>query len=600
MKNIIFSFFLLFAILPFAAVGQTINGSIGGVVTDPQGAVVPGVNVTIINNGTGAKRELVTDNEGRFLANGLAIGSYTVKFEKTGFAQIVRNDVAVSVAVNTEVSPQLETGAVTAQVNITATSGELLDTTQSQVQKTVDAQKILELPGRNSLNGLALLNPGVVPNQNNRPGSGFAVNGNRTRSNNFTIDGANNNDQSLSTPRQNLPPEAIAEFQIITNVPAAEFGRNVGSYVNQITRSGTNQFSGALFYQYAGNRLNSFTTAEERVYNSNIANGLSRDAARRRARDVTVENTFGATLGGPVVKNHTFFFTSADFNRFRTTIGASQRPALDADSRSLLQQNRNNFLSPAAVDFILRTFPAANDPTFAGTSQTTSTVNVTTTTGVTLPLVFRTYNRTLGQGLGYGTNFGRFLGKIDTKINDKVRLSFRYLYSKSRDPGRPASLPGLEIGQINTDQSFTVNDAYLLTNKLLNEFRFTFSKRDITFPEKLTAFAGGAQLVVGGVFSAFNGGNANFPQFRNDRAYEFTDNVSYTTGNHAFKFGYNLLRYNLGSFFAPNSRGTVQYTSLTNLLADRASLAQNANGGVLSQSHYLRTRLVCTRQLESQ
>ncbi|MCA1625701.1 MAG: TonB-dependent receptor, partial [Acidobacteria bacterium] len=515
---------------------------------------------------------------GRFRAPGLLVGTYTVRIEKSGFGAVARTDVNASAGVETEVSLTLQTGEVAAQVEVTATEGELLDTTQSQAIKTIDQVKILELPGRNSLTGLALLNPGVVPNAQGRPGSGFAVNGNRTRSNNFTIDGANNNDQSLSIPRQNLPPEALAEFQIITNNPSAEYGRNAGSTVNQITRSGTNQFSGAAFYTYAGNEQNALTTAEQRTFNANRAAGLSDEDALRRSRSVEVRQIYGGTLGGPIVKNHTFFFASADFAPFRTTVGSSARPALDAASRSLLQANRNNFASPAAVDFILNTFPVANDPTLASSTQAGSTVNVTTTTGQTVPLLFRTFNRTLEQGLAYGTDFGRFLGKVDTKINDKDRLSFRYIYNKSEDPGFPASLPGLEIGSTNTDQSFTVNDAYIITSKLLNEARFTYSQRDISFPEDLGAFAGGAQLSVLGAFGAFSGGNANFPQGRNDRVLELTDNVSYSAGNHSLKFGYNMLRYKLGSFFAPVSRGFVQYNSIADLLADRGSFPQNATG----------------------
>lgn len=558
--------------------GQTINGTILGTVTDAQGAVVPGANIIVTNNNTGLQRQVVTDEDGRYRVSGLAVGVYTVRIEKGGFAPIIRTDVNVNAGVETDVSLPLQAGSVEAQVEVSATEGELLDTTQSQVVKTVDQVKILELPGRNNLNGLALLNPGVSPNNNGRPGSGFAVNGNRTRSNNFTIDGANNNDQSLSIPRQNLPPEAIAEFQIVTNTPSAEYGRNAGSTVNQITRSGTNDFSGAAFYTYAGNEYNALTTAQQRTFNANRAAGLDEEAALRRSRSVQVSQIYGATLGGPIVRNHSFFFVSADFNPFRTTVGTSARPALDAASRTLLQQNRANFASPAAVDFILNTFPVANDPTLASTSLAGSTVNVATTTGATLPLVFRTFNRTLDQGLPYGNDFSRYLIKGDTKINNKDRLSIRYLYNKFEDPGAPASLPGLEIGTLNTDKSFTINDAYLLTSKLLNEFRFTYSQRDISFPENLDAFAGGAQIAVLGSFGAFSGGNANFPQFRNDRVLEFTDNVSYTTGDHNFKVGYNLLRYKLGSFFAPVSKGFAQYNSLADLLADRAVFPQNATG----------------------
>lgn len=172
---------------------QIINGTISGTVTDPQEAVVAGATVTVTNTENGSTRTVETSDDGTFRFPGLAVGVYTVKAEKSGFTALTSNNVAVSVAGDTNLQLKLETGSVAASVDVTAT-GEVLDTTQSQVSKIVNQQQILELPGRNSLNGLALLNPGVLPNQNNRPGSGFAVNGNRTRSNNFTIDGANNND----------------------------------------------------------------------------------------------------------------------------------------------------------------------------------------------------------------------------------------------------------------------------------------------------------------------------------------------------------------------------------------------------------------------
>jgi hypothetical protein len=151
-----------------------------------------------------------------------------------------------------------------------STEAPLIDTVKSQISKQVESRRILELPGRNTLNGLALLQSGALPNQNGRPGSGFSVNGGRTRSNNFTIDGANNNDQSLSIPRQGLPPEAIREFQLVTNNFSAEYGRNSGSYVNVITKSGTNEFHGILQYSWLGNGLDALTTGQERAFNATL------------------------------------------------------------------------------------------------------------------------------------------------------------------------------------------------------------------------------------------------------------------------------------------------------------------------------------------
>ncbi len=513
---------------------------------------------------------------------GIPIGSYSVRVEKTGFSSTINQDVRVSVATDSDLRFELPTGSVEATVEVTAT-GELLDTTQSQVSKTVSPQQILELPGRNTLNGLALLQPGVLPNQNGRPGSGFAVNGNRTRSNNFTIDGANNNDQSLSIPRQNLPPEALQEFQIITNTFAAEFGRNAGSYVNQITRSGTNEFSGAGFYTWSGNDVDALTTGQQRTFNANIAAGDSKEVALRKARSVEVENTYGFTFGGPVVKDHTFFFTSLDFNDFRTTVSSATRLALGPLARQRLQLPGRT-ISPQALNFLLTTFPVANDPTSGGS------LNLTGTTAITCPasdpacnnIPFTTFNRGATGGIPFGTDFNRWLMKINTRLFKSDQLSFRYLVDTSKNPGSPTSLEGQEVGSNSRNDSFTINDSILISPRWINEARFTYSRRDIQFPENL-----GFAFSIAGAGGAFNFGNANFPQSRTDNVYEITDNVSFTPSNHAFKFGYNLLIYKLKSFFAPNFRGTVSYPSLVNFLQDTAaSFSQYAGNGLTDATTY--------------
>jgi outer membrane receptor protein involved in Fe transport len=524
-----------------------------------------------------------TSNEnGLFRISGIPVGTYSVRVGKTGFSTTTNPTVQVSVATESELRFELPAGSVEVTVEVTS-SGELLDTTQSQVSKTVNERAILELPGRNSLNGLALLQPGVLPNQNGRPGSGFAVNGNRTRSNNFTIDGANNNDQSLSIPRQNLPPEALQEFQIITNTFAAEFGRNAGSYVNQITRSGTNQFTGAAHYTWAGNTVDALTTGQQRSFNANIAAGDSREVALRKARSVEVDNTYGFTLGGPIIKNHTFFFTSLDFRDFRTTVSSAARLALGPLARQRLQL-AGRTVNPTALNFLLNTFPVANDPTSQGS------LTLTGTTAITCPasdpqcnvIPFTTFNRGATAGIPFGTDFARLLIKINTRLFRNDQLSFRYLSDQSKHPGAPTSLPGQEIGSNIRNDSFTINDSIVISPKWLNEARFTYSRRDAQFPENL-----GVAFSIAGTGGAFNLGNANFPQSRTDNIYEITDNVSYTPANHAFKFGYTLLIYKLKSFFAPNFRGSVSYPSLVNFLQDTAaSFSQYAGDGLTDATTY--------------
>jgi outer membrane receptor protein involved in Fe transport len=559
--------------------GQSIQGSIVGHVTDESGAAVPGAAVTVKNINTGATRDTVTNDEGLYRFSALPIGSYTVAVTKTGFGTSTVERVDVNVSADSTANIRLGAASLKEEVTVVA-EGALLEAQQSQVAKVVDQRRIVELPmSGNSNYTLALLNPGVLPNQNGRPGSGFAVNGNRTRSNNFTLDGANNNDQSLQIARQTLPPTAIAEYQIITNTFAAEYGRNAGSYVNVITRSGTNEFHGIGFWEWGGNGVDALTTNQQRCFNSNRAAasnaGLSDKEVVRQCRSVEVRNKYGVSVGGPVVRNHTFFFGSADYEDFRTTISSASRVALSPAAVTLLQANAARF-APGHLNYLLTTFPTANDPTSQG-SLTLRNLSVTCPSSDancnvlgTLPLT--TFNRGRTGGIPYGTDFDRYMAKINTKINGNDQLSFRYLFDDSKDPGSPTSIVGQEVGQNIRNHSFTVNDIYILTSNIINEARVTYARRQATFPENL-----GIAFSITGFGSV---GNANFPQSRTDNMWEFTDNVAYTNGNHAMKFGYNLLRYDLNSFFAPNLRGTVSYGDINNFLFDRtASYQQYAGAG---------------------
>ena len=573
----------LVLLAPAIGNAQTINGSISGAVTDQNGSAISGATVKVTKVETGAMREAITNSEGIYRIVGLPVGVYSVNVAQSGFQPQVNERVEVSVAIDATANFTLSTASVQEVVIVTETAG-LLETTQSQVVKTVSSRMILELPGRNNLNGLALLNPGVLPTNNGRPGSGFAVNGNRTRSNNFTIDGANNNDESLSTPRQTLPPEAIGEFQLITNTFAAEFGRNAGSYVNVLTRSGTNQYHRIAHYTWQGNGLDSLTTTQQRTYNTQRGLGVADKPALRIARSVIVENLYGGTIGGPVKKDHTFFFTSLDFDDVRQTVSNVQRNAISQAGVDTLRSISSQFV-PGTLDFLLKTFPVANVPNNRGniTFQYPTDPNPDPTARRDIVLPINDFNRTLTGGIPYGTDSWRYLAKVDTRINSKDQLSFRYIIDDLNDPGSPAALVGQEIGQTTRNQSFTINDVYAITSNLINEARITYSRRNINFLENLpTTF-----LISDTPAFSFPAGNINFPQFRIDNAYELTDNLSYIQGRHNWKFGVNALRYELNSFFAPELRGTVSYANLPDFLFDRnARVSQFAGNGLVPARTY--------------
>lgn len=554
---------LLLILSGAVALAQTIYGSISGTVSDPSGAVIVGARVTIKNLETGLTRETTTNDQGLYRVSTLPVGQYSVQVAASGFRTLIRQPISVSVAVDTAVDAVLEPTAGQEVVTVTA-EAPIIEMTKSQLSKSVESRRILELPGRNALTGLALLQPGTTPNNNGRPGSGFSVNGGRTRSNNFTIDGANNNDQSLSIPRQTLPPEAIQEFQLVTNNFSAEYGRNSGSYVNVITRSGTNEFHGILMYTWNGNSFDALSTGQERTFKAARAAGLTEKQALRRARGVVVDHLGGFTIGGPIKKNHTFFFNSYDREWFRTTAVPAPTIAISPQGLANLRAAAGQF-APGALDFLTQTFPIANDPTPRGS------ITVTTPGGnVAVPL--QQFNRALTGSFPYGRDSWRWMPKIDTRLGPKDTFSGRYLIFNFEDPGSPSSIPGNEIGQNQRDQSLTLNEVHLFGPTTVNEFRFTYSRRRINFPENLPpSFS----------ITGFNAvGNANFPQFRTDNVYEYTDNLSHSFGRHALKGGVNILRYQLNSFFAPNSRGSVSYPSLADFLFDRnASFSQFAGDG---------------------
>jgi hypothetical protein len=547
-------------LLASTVVAQTINGSLAGTVTDSSGAVLPGARIAVRNLGTGAMREVTTNETGFFRITALPIGSYAVEVTAQGFGKVERKPIAVETAVERTLDFTLSPAAQQ-EVLVVTEEAPLVEATKAQLSKGVESKRILDLPVTNTLNALALLQPGALPNNNGRPGSGFSINGGRSRSNNFTIDGANNNDQSLSIPRQELPAETVEQFRLITNNFGAEFGRNSGSVVNVITKSGGNAFHGNVRWTWLGNGFNALSTAEQRSFNAQKTAGADDFIALRRSRGVQVQNQGLISGGGPIKKDHSFFYSSYDREWVRST-RVPTTAAISPQGLANLQAVSSQ-LAPGTLNFLTQTFPAANDPTSRGS------INVTVPSGQVVNVPITTLNR---GGVSYGTDFYRWLMKVDTKITQKFPVSVRYLIDDLADPGAPTAIPGLEIGTAGRNQSATINSTQVITPTVINEARATYSRRAISFPEKLPA-----SFQITGFNSV---GNANFPQFRTDNVWEFTDNISMIRGRHTFKTGANFLRYQLNSFFAPNFRGTVVYPSLQDFLLDRnASFSRYAGTG---------------------
>ena len=293
-------------LLPTLLPAQGASGRILGRVADPTGAVLSAAKITLTNEATGISRDANTNDSGDYTFVDVAPGTYTVQFELTGFKKNVQKSVIVDVNQVVTLNSTLQIGGSQETVEVTSEAPQV-DTTSTQLGAVINDRSVNELPlnTRDTYQFLQL-QPGVQ-SQLGSSGSLFAgsddpgsvsVNGGRTRANNFSVNGGDANDQFVNTPTIQPTPDAVEEFRVITNTFDAEYGRNSGSVVNVITKSGGNTFHGNL-YEYFRNTL-----LDSRGYPDTTKPQLN-------------QNQFGGTFGGPIKKDRTFFFLSYEGRRIR-------------------------------------------------------------------------------------------------------------------------------------------------------------------------------------------------------------------------------------------------------------------------------------------
>jgi hypothetical protein len=292
-------------VLVFAQARLT-GGDVSGAVTDNGGGVLPGVTVTATSAATNQSRTAVTDGEGNYYIAALPAGVYTVAADLSGFAGQTKTDVRLLLGQRLDLDFTLSPGAQEA-ITVTA-SATLVDTTEPAVATVVSQEMIDSLPtnGRNFLS-FSVITPGVTtdrtPQQGASATSGLSFGGQRARSNNIMVDGVDNNDPVVGAVRATFSQEAIQEFQVLTNSYSAEFGKASGGVVNIITRSGTNEPGGNLFYFFRNDSLNSKSIFEKEDV---LGNSINREKAPFD------QSQWGATFGGPIVRDRTFFFLSTE------------------------------------------------------------------------------------------------------------------------------------------------------------------------------------------------------------------------------------------------------------------------------------------------
>lgn len=538
---------------------QATTATILGTVQDEQGGVIPGATVTVRNVDTNLVRAAVTDTLGAYRFPNLPVGSYEVTVELAGFTTFIRSGITLLLNQDAVVNVALRPATIEETVTVTG-DAPLLNTTSSEIGVRFDTRRVADLPVINSRDvfSLALSAAGVSQLNSGQSqfaaGPNFAVNGMRTRSNNFMIDGQDSNDPSVSGRTQLVNnTDIIQEVRLITNQFAAEYGRSAGSVMSVITKSGTNAFRGSGFVFHNNNELNARTN-------------LDKNAGREKA-PWRLETQFGGTLGGPVLRDRTFFFGSYQrwTQRFLGS-GFTLNGAPTEAGRQVLQSAAGNL---PQVQALLKHLPAA---------QTGIGRNASFTLGG------QTYTVPLGSLTGSSTgsyNDNQYSARLDQQWGTN-NLGGRYMYQESENAGTgQVTPPGLTTYVPSNRHAFTAWWTKSWGGSLLNEARFGFQRLDTTTTASdptseeipsIEIFELGMQG-----FNAANNRTAiglalNLPQYRKNNTYQYINTLSYVRGRHALKAGVDVRRIEVESFFFPTIRGRLAYDTLQSFINDVAQV----------------------------
>ena len=551
---------------------QSTTGSIQGTVKDKQDAVVPGAAVTIRNVQTNASRTVVTDGNGGYRFLNVPVGDYELTVDLSGFSKHVRSGLTLSLNQDAVVDVQIQPAGVSENVEVRA-DAPLLNTTNAEVGVRFDTTRISELPMMNSRDifAVALSAPGVSQLGSGQSefatGTNFSSNGMRTRSNNFMVDGQDSNDPSVTGRQQQLNnTDTIQEVRLITNQFAAEFGRAAGSVVNVVTRSGTNAFKGSAFAYINDESLNAM-------------NNLDKNVPGRTSAPFREERQFGGTIGGPVLRDRTFFFGS--FQRWtdrKLGSGFTLNGAPTDAGRQILQSAVG---SRPQVQALLKFLPAAQAATGKSANFTAGGQTFTVPLG----------SLTGSSSVVYDNN--QTSARVDHQLTPNHTLTGRYLLTDLPEDSGAGQVtpPGLTTFITTNRHSLNTWLNSVLSQNMSNEFRVAWSHLGtITNAQDATSEEIPSLEISELGMTGFNSGTnrtaiglaVNLPQYRYNDTYQFQNNLTYVRGNHLVKAGFDVRSQYVKSFFFPTIRGLLRYATLdafVNDVAEAANINKPLPGG---------------------
>ena len=502
-KPVSASLFALFLVITaIFCNAQTTTATLEGRVSDSTGAVLPRATVTATNKATGITRSTASSAGGDYQIALLPVGDYTVTANLAGFKKEAKS-VTLQVGSNASVDFSLAVGTVASEVEVQATS-EAVEPTRSMVSNVIDQQKIAQLPvnGRQFID-FALLAPGITVGDTTsgstdviiEPVTKLSFAGQNIHYNFIAIDGADNMSTASGIQKTTPSQEAVQEFRVINTDFGAQAGRAVGGIVNIITKSGTNNFHGSVYEYFRNDAMDARSILTSPNLPTCKVPGVEASGGCKFLKKLR-QNQFGATLGGPIVKDKTFFF--ANYEGQRRSESPFYNSAILANIGLINQVKCTNFGTLAC-----------------GAPGT-------------LPIENLDVNRT--------SDYDNFLVKLDHSLNQKNYLSARYFFNDERLTNVSPLNDGFDLPsgfKTNNfrDQSLVGSLSTTFSNTLVNELRMQYGHRFFDFPTQTTQ----PHLEVSNIFTI--GVNRGNPDFYEEGRFELVDNVTKAVGRHTISFG---------------------------------------------------------------
>ena len=541
---------LMLALTAVFTFGQAISGDLVGTITDQSGAAVPNATVTATNTATGIKNTTRSNASGEYHFANLSVGVYDISANSAGFANsLVRNfNVELNKTATANLVLSVAGGATSVEVTDTAPA---IDTTTAQVQTTFEQKQTQDIPaaaiGLGVLN-LSLLSSGVANTGGIGAGEGPSVGGQRPRNNNFTIEGVDNNNKSITGPLVFIPNDAIQNFTVLQNQFSPEFGHSSGGQFNSVVVSGTNTLHGRLYEYFQNRNLDAIDAATAR--NGNTSNPRYD------------QNRLGFQIGGPVIKNKVFFFSNFEYNPVANGI-SSQVCAPTAAGYATLAGiptvSKNN------LQVLQKFLPAGTVPDVNNVACAGNTEPITSGTGtVNVPVALFPITGSTFTNSYFSTN------SMDWNISDKDQVRGRYVYNKLDGLDAAAGLPAFFQTEPQRFHLFTLSEFHTFTPNLTNEFRLGYNRFSQVVPAGNFLFPGLDQFpnITIDSLTANLGPDPNAPQSTIQNTYQAVEILCWVKGKLNFKFGVEGRKYISPQSFTQRQRGDYMYGSLDVFLRD--------------------------------